>query len=223
MKNNEQLQMDVLEAIKWEPQLNAAEIGVIVHDGIVTLTGTVDNYSKKIAAESATKNVAGVKAVVEKIDVKYSNFGVKTDDEIANEVLKSLKNHWNVPDEQIKIEVEDAWVTLNGDVTWNYQRVAAKDAIDNLPGVKGVINNLKIRANAITELEKRLIEKALNRHWSINADDIDVEVIGSKVILSGKVTSMYQKEEAGNIAWKTPGVLSVDNNLVVEYNYDYVV
>jgi osmotically-inducible protein OsmY len=223
MKNNEQLQMDVLEAIKWEPQLNAAEIGVIVHDGIVTLTGTVDNYSKKIAAESATKNVAGVKAVVEKIDVKYSNFGVKTDDEIANEVLKSLKNHWNVPDEQIKIEVEDAWVTLNGDVTWNYQRVAAKDAIDNLPGVKGVINNIKIRANAITELEKRLIEKALNRHWSINADDIDVEVIGSKVILSGKVTSMYQKEEAGNIAWKTPGVLSVDNNLVVEYNYDYVV
>ena len=154
MKNNEQLQMEVLEAIKWEPQLNATEISVIVHDGIVSLTGTVDNYSKKIAAESATKNVAGVKAVVEKIDVKYPHFGVKIDDKIANEVLKSLKNHWNVPQERIKIEVEEAWVTLNGDVTWNYQREAAKDAIDNLPGVKGVINNIKIRANAITELEK---------------------------------------------------------------------
>ncbi len=223
MKNNEQLQLDVQEAIKWEPQLNAAEIGVIVHNGIVTLTGTVDNYSKKIAAETATKNVAYVKAVVEKIEVKYPHFGIKTDEEIANEVLKSLKNHWNVPDERIKIEVEDSWVTLNGDVTWNYQREAAKDAIDNLPGVKGVINNIKIRANAIKELEKKLIEKALNRHWSINADDIDVEVAGSKVILSGKVTSIYQKEEAGKIAWKTPGVLSVDNNLVVAYNYDYVV
>ena len=222
MKSNEQLQKDVMDALKWEPQLHAAEIGVIVHDGIVTLTGTVDNYSKKIAAESATRDVAGVKAVVEKIDVKYPYSGIKTDDEIAAEVLKSLQNHWNVPDERIKIEVEDAWVTLNGDVTWNYQKEAAKRAIENIPGVKGVSNNIKIRTVLKNELEKKLIEKALRRHWSINADDIHVIINGNEVILTGKVTSMYQKEEAGRIAWKTPGVWSVDNKLVVDYNYEYV-
>jgi osmotically-inducible protein OsmY len=145
MKSNEQLQKDVMDALKWEPQLHAAEIGVIVHEGIVTLMGTVNNYNKKIAAESATKNVAGVKAVIEKIEVRYNHSGNKTDDEFAIDVLKSLKNHWNVPDERIKVEVEDAWITLNGDVTWNYQREAAKDAIENIPGIKGVTNNIKIR------------------------------------------------------------------------------
>lgn len=221
MKSNEQLQKDVMEALKWEPQLHAAEIGVIVHDGIVTLTGTVDNYNKKIAAETATKEVAGVKAVVEKIDVKYSSFGTKTDEEIAAEVLKSLRNNWNVPHERITVEVEDAWVTLNGDVTWNYQKEAAKNAIGNIPGVRGVFNHIKIAALHKDELEKSVIEKALRRHWSINADDIKVSVENNKVILRGTVTSLYQKEEAEKIAWKTPGVLFVDNNLVVDYKYDF--
>ena len=222
MKSNEQLQKDVMDSIKWEPQLHAAEIGVTVHDGIVTLTGTVDNYSKKLAAESATKDVAGVRAVVEKIDVKYHNLGIKTDDEIAAEVLKSLRNHWDVPDEKIQVEVDDSWVTLNGDVTWNYQKEAAKRAIENIPGVKGVLNHINIKALRKSELEKRVIENAFRRHWSINADDVHVTVDVNKVILTGKVTSMYQKEEAGRIAWKTPGVLFVENNLVVDYKYEYV-
>jgi osmotically-inducible protein OsmY len=223
MKSNEQLQKDVMDAIKWEPQLHAAEIGVIVHDGIVTLTGTVDNYSKKLAAQDATKEVAGVKAVVEKIDVKYPYSGVKADDEIAADVLKSLKNQWNVPDERIKIEVEDGWVTLTGEVHWNYQKEAAKHAIENIPGIKGVFNHIKIKTQHKSELEKKVIENALHRHWSINADDIKVSVDNDKVILDGTVTSLYQKEEAEKIAWKTPGVLFVDNNLVIDYKYDYVV
>ncbi|MDN3677815.1 BON domain-containing protein [Flavobacterium paronense] len=223
MKSNEQLQKDVMDALKWEPQLHAAEIGVIVHDGIVTLTGTVDNYSKKIAAETAAKEVAGVKALVEKIDVKYSFTETKTDDEIAAEVLKALRNNWNVPDEKIKIEVDDAWVTLNGDVTWNYQKEAAKHAIENVPGVKGVFNHIQIKSLHKSELEKKVIENALRRHWSINADDIRVSVNNNKVILNGTVTSLNQKEEAEKIAWKTPGVLFVDNNLVIDYKYDYAV
>lgn len=222
MKSNEQLQKEVMDALKWEPQLHAAEIGVIVHDGIVTLMGTVDNYNKKMAAESAAKDVAGVKAVVEKIEVKYAHSVKKTDEEIAAEVLKSLQNHFNIPAERIKVEVEDAWVTLSGDVTWNYQKEAAKQAIEHIPGVKGVSNNIKIRAVLKNELEKKLIEKALKRHWSINADDIQVTVVGNEVILTGKVTSMYQKEEASKIAWKTPGVWSVNNKLVVDYNYEFV-
>jgi len=222
MKSNEQLQKDVMDALKWEPQLHATEIGVIVHDGIVTLTGTVDNYSKKIAAELAVKDVAGVKALVEKIDVKYPHSGIKDDDEIAAEVLKSLQNHWNVPYEKIKVEVEDAWVTLNGDVAWNYQKEAAKHAVENLAGVRGVFNHIKIKALHKSELEKKVIENALRRHWSINADDVHVAVERDKVILTGKVTSMYQKEAAGKIAWKTPGVMFVENNLVVDYKHEYV-
>ncbi|KAB1157610.1 BON domain-containing protein [Flavobacterium luteum] len=223
MKTNEQLQKDVLDALKWEPQLHAAEIGVTAKDGIVSLSGTVNNYGKKIAAEKAAKNVAGVRAIVEKIEVTYPNSGVKTDEEIANNVLKALLNNWNVPDEKIKVEVEDSWVTLTGEVSWNYEKEAAKNSIDNIPGVRGVINNIKVKSVLKNELEKKLIEKALHRHSSINANNIHVEVSGTKVILSGKVKSMYQKEEAGKIAWKTPGVWSVENNIVVEYDYEYAI
>jgi osmotically-inducible protein OsmY len=222
MKSNEQLQQDVMEALKWEPQLNATEIGVIVHDGIVSLTGTVDNYNKKIAAESAVKEVSGVKAVVEKIEVRYPSTLTKTDDQIAADVLKSLQNYWNVPDERIKVKVEHGWVTLTGDVTWNYQKDAARRAIENIPGVKGVSNNILIRSQYVNALEKSVIEKALRRHWSINADDIHVAVNENRVTLTGKVNSLFQKEEAEKIAWKTPGVVFVDNNLVIDYKYDYV-
>ena len=223
MKSNEQLQKDVMDALKWEPQLNAAEIGVIVHDGIVSLTGTVDNYNKKIAAEAAVKDVLGVKAVVEKIEVRYPTALTKTDDQIAADVLKSLQNHWNVPDERIKVKVEHAWVTLTGDVTWNYQKDAAKRAIENIPGVKGVSNNILIRSQYVNALEKSIIEKALRRHWSINADDIHVAVNENRVTLTGKVNSLFQKEEAEKIAWKTPGVVFVENDIVIDYKYDYVI
>ncbi|CAM4259675.1 BON domain-containing protein [Flavobacterium terrigena] len=223
MKSNEQLQKDVMDALKWEPQLNATEIGVIVHDGIVSLTGTVDNYNKKIAAEAAVKDVSGVKAVVEKIEVRYPTALTKTDDQIAADVLKSLENHWNVPDERIKVKVEHAWVTLTGDVSWNYQRDAAKRAIENIPGVKGVSNNILIRSQYVNALEKSIIEKALRRHWSINADDIHVAVNENRVTLTGKVNSLFQKEEAEKIAWKTPGVVFVENDIVIDYKYDYVI
>ncbi len=221
MKTNEQLQREVLDALKWEPQLHAAEIGVTAHDGVVTLTGTVSNYSKKLAAETAAKNVAGVRAIVEKIDVIYPYTGVKTDEEIAANALKALRDNYDVPDEKLKIEVEDAWVTLSGDVSWHFEKVEAKKAIQKIPGVKGVVNNINVKSVLKNELEKKLIEKALHRHSLLNANNIHVDVSGTKVILTGKVNSMYQKDEAGKIAWKTPGVWSVENNLVVEYDYEY--
>jgi osmotically-inducible protein OsmY len=222
MKTNEQLQKDVMDAIMWEPELQAAEIGVTVHEGIVTLLGTVDNYNKKMAAEVAAKEVEGVKALIEKIEVKYDHSAKKTDEDIASDVLKFLHNRWNVPYDRIKVEIENGWVTLTGDVTWNYQKESAQQAIENIPGVKGVSNNIKIRALLKNELDKNLIEKALKRHWSINADDIHVDIDGNEVILTGKVTSLYQKEEASKIAWKTPGVSLVDNKLVVDSSYKFV-
>ncbi len=218
MKTNEDLQKDVQEAIKWEPLLNAAEIGVIAKEGVVTLTGSVDSYAKKMEAEAAAKSVAGVKAVVEKIDVKFSNSFKKSDTDIANDALKAFKSAWDVPDDKIKIIVEDGWAILEGEVTWNFQREAAKKVVENLTGVKGVTNNIKIKLSTKDAIEQRDIEYALARNWAVNDEDIHVHVYGSNVKLDGVVHSFYQKEEADRIAWNAPGVLSVDNELVIEYD-----
>jgi osmotically-inducible protein OsmY len=218
MKTNENLQKDVQDAIKWEPLLHAAEIGVIVKDGIVTLTGTVDNYIKKTEAENAAKNVSGVKAVVEKIEVKYDNFwNGKSDQEIATEVLSALRWNWNVPNDIIKVKVESGWVTLEGDLTWNYQRESAKNSVKNLEGVKGITSNIKIISKNADKIEKAAIENALSRNWSINDNDIEVKVKANEVTLSGVVDSYYQKDEAERIAWNAPGVWSVNNELAVGY------
>lgn len=219
MKSNERLQQDVEDAIKWEPSLHAAEIGVTVKDGIVTLSGTVDNYLKKLEAEHAAKSVTGVKAVVEKIEVRLPYTLVKSDQEIAANVVRALEDNWSVPDKKVKVKVENGWVYLDGTFSWDYQREAAKTAADKIPGVKGVINNITIKSDIHDKMEEKLIKDALKRHWSIKADDINVSVSGTAVTLTGVVSSIYQKEEAGRIAWKTPGIWHVVNNLVVEYNY----
>ncbi|MEO8254515.1 MAG: BON domain-containing protein [Flavobacterium sp.] len=219
MKNNEDLQRDVQNAIKWEPSLHAAEIGVTVKDGVVTLTGTVDGYFKKKEAEDAAKNVAGVKAVVEKVEVKYSNGYTKSDNEIATEVLKALSDSWSIPNDKVKVKVENGMVTLEGELSWNYQREDAKKAITYLPGVKSVINSIKIKSEVHDAIEKKDVEKALARSWAFDSDDIAVKVNGTNVTLSGVVGSIYQKEEAGRLAWKTPGIWTVENDLVVEYDY----
>lgn len=221
MKTNEELQKDVQDAIKFQPLLQAAEIGVIVKNGIVTLTGVVDGYFKKTEAENAAKNVVGVKAVVENITIKYNNYS-KTDSEIAEEVLKALNESWSVPKDKVQVKVENGWVTLEGELPWNYQREAAKSTINYLQGVKGIANHIKIKSEAQDAIEKKDVEKALERHWSIKAEDIHVKAEGSKIILTGNVTSLYQKEEAGKIAWNTPGVWTVDNKLEVEYDYSYI-
>jgi len=218
MKTNADLQKDVQDAIKWEPLLNAAEIGVIAKDGVVTLTGIVDSYAKKIEAETAAKSVVGVKAVVEKIEVKFSNTFKKSDTDIANDALKGFRSTWDVPDDKIKITVENGWATLEGEVPWNFQRVAARNIVNNLIGVKGVTNNIKIKPNIQDAIEQREIEHALARNWAVDDEEIHVHVSGSKVKLDGVVHSFYQKEEAARIAWNAPGVLTVDNELVIEYN-----
>jgi osmotically-inducible protein OsmY len=219
MKTNEELQKDVQNAIKWEPLLNAAEIGVTTKDGVVSLTGVVDSYSKKLEAENAAKSVAGVKAVVEKIEVKFTSTWNKSDLDIANEVVTALKSNWVVPKDQVKVKVEAGWVTFDGDVPWNYQREAAKRVVNYLSGVKGVINNIKIKSEVRDEIEKEKVESALKLNWALNSQNIKVKVSGTKIILTGSVSSWYQKEEAERIAWSTPGVWSVDNDLFIEYGY----
>lgn len=221
MKTNADLQKDVQDAIKWEPLLNAAEIGVTAKDGIVTLTGVVDSYLKKTEAEHATKNVAGVKAVVEKIEVKFSSSWAKKDDnEIAKEVLNAFKLSWEVPNDKVKVKVEKGWITLEGELEWNYQREAAKNAVKSLKDVTGVTNSIKIKTDSHDAIEKSEIEGAISRNWSLNGLDIHVKVSGTKVSLTGTVESLYQKNEAGRIAWNAPGVWSVDNHLEIEYEFE---
>lgn len=221
MKSNEQIQQDVENAIKWEPQLHAAEIGVTVKDGVVTLTGTVDNYYKKMEAENAAKNVTGVKAIVEKIEIKLLHSEKKTDEEIASLVLKALQDALSVPHESVKVKVQNAWVYLEGDFEWGYQKEAAKNAVERISGVKGVVSSIIIKSPIHDKMERDLVEDALKRHWSINSDAIAVKVSNTNVTLTGVVHSLYEKEEAARIAWKTPGVWTVDNNLVVEHDYAF--
>ena len=221
MKTDSQLQQDVIAELKWEPLLREAEIGVSAKYGVITLTGTVDGYAKKTEAEDAVKRVAGVNAVVEKIEVKYGvNWGKKDDNEIATEIVNAFKWHWEVPADKISARVEKGWVTLDGQVEWNFQSNAAKAAVANLLGVTGVSNNLKIKSLTDDAIEKEDIESALKRNWSVSGKDIRVAVSDHKATLTGTVDSWYQKDEAGRIAWRAPGVWNVGNELVVEYDDD---
>ena len=222
MKNNSELQRDVQNAIKWEPLLNAAEIGVTAKDGVISLTGVVDSYAKKLEAERAAKKVIGVKALVEGIEVKFSNLFAKTNLEIANEVLMALKSNWSVPNDKVNVKVEDGWVTLEGELAWNYQKEAAKNAINYLTGVTGVSNNIKVRSESHDVIEQEDVENAIARSWSVDANDIRVKVSGTTVTLSGIVTTWYQKDEAERIAWNTPGIWHVKNELAVDYDHVFI-
>jgi osmotically-inducible protein OsmY len=220
MKTDSELQQDAIAELKWEPLLREAEIGVSVKQGIVTLTGTVDAYAKKAEAEDAVKRVVGVKAVVEKIEVKYgSNWAKKDDNDIATEIVNAFRWHMEVPSDKVTARVEKGWVTLDGQVEWNFQSDAANDAVKNLSGVAGVSNNIKIKSQTENAIEKAAIESALKRNWSVSDQDIGVAVAGHKATLTGTVDSWYQKDEAGRIARNAPGVWNVGNELVVDYNY----
>lgn len=216
MKTDENLQKDVQDALKWEPQLHAAEIGVIAKNGIITLTGTVDNYYKKMEAENATKKVNGVKAIVEKIEIKPVNSKSINDNNIAEKILNVFKSDFSIPDEKIKLKVEKGWVTLEGNVNWNYQKEAAKNAVVDLMGVRGVTNNIMTRTNRNDAVKKTTIEKALSNNAALSHDHIEVSVKNNDVKLSGLVNSFFEKEEAERIAWKTPGIWSVDNEIGVD-------
>ncbi|MRX41655.1 BON domain-containing protein [Flavobacterium sp. LC2016-23] len=218
MKTNEELQKDVQNAIKWEPQLHAAEIGVTAKEGVITLMGTVNAYYKKLEAENAAKNVDGVKAVVQEIEVRYSN-SPKSDEDIANDVLKALKDNWSVPDDKIQVKVEEGWITLEGQVTWNYQKEAADQAVIYLPGVKGLTNHIMIKAEIQNEIDKKNVQRALASNWALHSENIFIKVDGTEVTLTGSVSSIYQKDLAEKIVWKTPGIWSVNNQLVVEHKY----
>jgi osmotically-inducible protein OsmY len=217
MKTNQELQTDVQNAIKWEPLLNEAEIGVTAKDGVVTLTGIVDSYIKKMEAENAAKKVVGLNVLVEEIEVKLPSNSTKNSTDIAHEVSAALKSNWPTLAEKVKIKVEDGWVTLDGELPWYYQKVAVKNTVDFIGGVRGITNNITIRPDTNDSIEQRDIETAISRNWLVDAQNIVVSVSGATVVLTGTVHSWYQKEEAERIAWNTPGIENVSNELTVDY------
>ncbi|MGZ5248493.1 MAG: BON domain-containing protein [Flavitalea sp.] len=216
MKTDFEIQHDVIDQLKWDPVLNAAEIGVSVKNGIVNLTGKVDSYAKKIAAEKDAKKVSGVKAVAEDIQVGDSLPNRKTDAEIAEAVVNALRWNTLVPHEKLKVKVEDGTVTLEGEVTWDYERTAAKSSIVDLTGVQRILNFIAVKpvVSAINVKEK--IAAALVRNATIDASRITVDVNGSKVVLMGNVRSFAEKEDAENAAWSAPGVATVENLIELE-------
>lgn len=223
MKSDIQIQKDVVAELKWEPVLTASEIGVSVKKGIVTLSGKVDTYAEKLAAERAAKRVSGVKIVAEDIQVGNSPTYRKTDAEIAEAVLNALKWHSGVQDEKIKIKVEDGIVRLEGVADWEYQRKNAGAAVENLTGVRSVINLITVKPKVSSFDIQQKISSAFHRNATIDAARISVDVTGTKAILRGKVRSFAEKEDAERTAWLAPGISSVESKLEVELpEYSYV-
>ncbi len=216
MKTDAEIQKHVMEELKWEPAIHSSEVGVAVKNGVVTLSGTVDTYQEKKMAEKAALKVAGVKGIAEDIEIRLSYHDQKTDAELAQAVVNALK--WNalVPDDKIKIKVENAWVTAQGMVEWAYEQNAVRDAIASIVGIKGISNLVKVTPKLDPADVKKKISAAFERNAIIDANSIHIENIGSKVVLTGKVSSYSEKREAEHVAWNAPGVSSVENNIEVK-------
>jgi osmotically-inducible protein OsmY len=217
MKTDTKIQQDVMAELNWEPSVNAAHIGVEVSDGVVTLAGHVSSYAEKLGAENAAQRVAGVRAVTVEMVVKLAETSQRTDSDIAQSAESILRWTSHVIAHRVKIKVEKGWVTLSGDVAWEFHRGAAISAVRNQSGVTGVTDLIVIKPEVSASIVKSEIEDALKRGASRDAKSISVDVNGSDVTLTGIVNSWSERQRANDSAWSTPGVRNVQDNMTVTF------
>ena len=208
------LRQNIIDELEFDPSIDAAHIGLAVDDGVVTLTGHVSTYEEKLATEQAVRRVKGVKAIAQEIEVRYK-YQLKTDDDqIARRAADVLD--WNlVPADSVLVTVQKGWVTLSGKVDWQYQKVAAEFAVSKLAGVSGVTNLIELKPHAEPKDVKHKIMSALHRSAQVEANHVQVTVIGGKVRLDGKVKAWYERDIVERAAWSAPGVTQVEDNLRV--------
>jgi len=216
MKSDEEIRRDVEAELKWDPDIDAKDVGVAVADGVVTLAGFVRSYSQKWQAERDAKRVSGVRAVANDLEVRLPNVDERPDPEIAREAVQQIRTVLPYSGDRITAVVKNGWVTLEGEVEWHYLRERAEEAVRRVRGVKGVSNLITLKPKVATAVIKSQIEEALKRSAETDAKNITVEVEGDKVVLRGQVRSWAERQEAERAAWRAPGVHQVENLIAIK-------
>jgi osmotically-inducible protein OsmY len=215
MKSDNDIKKDVEAELRWDPDIDATDIAVTVKDGVVTLAGFVTSYSQKYQAESDAKRVAGVVGVANDIEVRVPAIDQRPDPDIARDAVTAIQNQLPFSAKNIKVVVQDGWITLEGDVEWHYQKERAEDAVRWVKGVKGVINSIQVQPKVTADEIKRKIEEAFKRNAEVDANRITVETHDGEVVLKGTVHSWVEREEAERAAWAAPGVHKVDDRISI--------
>jgi osmotically-inducible protein OsmY len=211
-----QLRQNIIDELDFEPSVNAVHIGVAIDNGVVTLTGHVTSYAEKLAAEEAVRRVKGVRAIAQEIEVRYPGDKKTADDEIAARALNILRWSAVVPAEKVQVKVQNGWVTLTGEVDWQFQRNSAERELRKLSGVAAITNDITIKSRVQSQDIKRKIEDALKRSAEIEAQRIHVSVLdGGKVSLEGKIHNWQERYIVENAAWSAPGVTWVEDKLAI--------
>ncbi|HZA76303.1 MAG TPA: BON domain-containing protein [Acidimicrobiales bacterium] len=214
MKDDNELREDVEDELEWEPSVDERRIGVAVVDGVVTLTGEVSSLAERWNAERAVERVAGVRGIANELEVKRAV--ERSDTDIAAAAADALAANVVVPPDRVKVKVRDAWVTLTGELDWDYQRRAAERAVRNLPGVRGITNLISVKPRVQPTDIKRRLEETFKREAALDANRIRVQTSDGEVTLRGSVRSWVERREAEKAAWAAPGVTAVHNQITVD-------
>jgi osmotically-inducible protein OsmY len=215
MRSDSDIRRDVEDELRWDPDIDDTDIAVNVNNGIVTLAGFVRSYVQKYQAETAAKRVAGAVGVVNDIEVRLPDIDERPDPEIVRDAIARIKSELPYSWDGIRVIARNGWLTLEGEVEWNYQRQRAEEAVRRVRGIKGVTNDIIVKPRVAPVEIRRKIEEALRRAAEVDASRISVETVGNEVILRGTVRSWAERQEAERAAWSAPGVAKVDNRIIV--------